>query len=238
MNSESALVPISGFLYDECFFCHFFCQVGGIKSLYLFHNRPAWFQFVTATFCHANWWVPCPPLSLPFSLVFLSFLAFVVHANRTGSFFFLFYFYVGNCFLISSFYNLTNALTCSGNIFLAIFFSYTFLVRLWQSLFYLVCKFSSEWSMNICYFIAFATGKLVEEEGGSFALWLSYILTGVGANLVSWLILPRNTVSVGASGAVFGLFTISVLIKVPGRNCVLKFIVSLFLVVLPSSYSF
>lgn len=70
--------------------------------------------------------------------------------------------------------------------------------------------------MNICYVIAFATGKLVEEEGGSFALWLSYILTGVGANLVSWLILPRNTVSVGASGAVFGLFTISVLVKVSG----------------------
>ena len=58
------------------------------------------------------------------------------------------------------------------------------------------------------------TGKLVEEEEGSFALWLSYILTGVGANLVSWLILPQNAVSVGASGAVFGLFTISVLVKV------------------------
>lgn len=45
-------------------------------------------------------------------------------------------------------------------------------------------------------------------------MWLSYILTGVGANVVSWLILPRNAVSVGASGAVFGLFTISVLVKV------------------------
>lgn len=45
-------------------------------------------------------------------------------------------------------------------------------------------------------------------------MWLSYILTGVGANLVSWLVLPRNAVSVGASGAVFGLFTISVLVKV------------------------
>lgn len=62
-------------------------------------------------------------------------------------------------------------------------------------------------------------GKLVEEEEGNLALWLSYILTGVGANLVSWLVLPRNTVSVGASGAVFGLFTISVLVKVPGIGC-------------------
>lgn len=56
-------------------------------------------------------------------------------------------------------------------------------------------------------------GKLVEEEEGNFALWLSYILTGAGANLVSWLVLPRNAVSVGASGAVFGLFAISVLVK-------------------------
>ncbi|RZC83022.1 hypothetical protein C5167_045801, partial [Papaver somniferum] len=54
---------------------------------------------------------------------------------------------------------------------------------------------------------------LVEEEKGNFALWTSYILTGVGANLVSWLVLPRNAVSLGASGAVFGLFDISVLVK-------------------------
>lgn len=58
------------------------------------------------------------------------------------------------------------------------------------------------------------TGKLVEEEEGNFALWFSYIITGAGANLVSWLLLPRNSVSVGASGAVFGLFAISVLVKV------------------------
>ncbi|PNX72968.1 rhomboid family protein [Trifolium pratense] len=102
---------------------HFF-QVDGIKALYLFHSRPDWFQFLTATFCHANW------------------------KHLSSNLFFLYIF-----------------------------------------------------------------GKLVEEEGGSFALWLSYILTGVGANLVSWLLLPRNTVSVGASGAVFGLFTISVLVK-------------------------
>lgn len=45
-------------------------------------------------------------------------------------------------------------------------------------------------------------------------MWVSYILTGAGANLVSWLVLPRAAVSVGASGAVFGLFAISVLVKV------------------------
>ncbi len=57
-------------------------------------------------------------------------------------------------------------------------------------------------------------GKLVEEEEGSFAVWLSYLVTGVGANVVSWLVLPRSVVSAGASGAVFGLFAVSVLVKV------------------------
>ncbi|KAI9106494.1 hypothetical protein K1719_022022 [Acacia pycnantha] len=103
---------------------HFF-QVRSIKALYLYHNRPAWYQFLTATFCHANW-------------------------NHLSS---------------------------------NLFFLYIF-------------------------------GKLVEEEEGNFGLWLSYFLTGVGANLVSWLVLPRSAVSIGASGAVFGLFTISVLVKI------------------------
>lgn len=62
-------------------------------------------------------------------------------------------------------------------------------------------------------FFLYIFGKLVEEEEGNFALWISYILTGAGANLVSWLLLPRAAVSVGASGAVFGLFAISVLVK-------------------------
>lgn len=66
---------------------------------------------------------------------------------------------------------------------------------------------------GLTYFACIA-GKLVEEEEGSFAVWLSYLFTGVGANVVSWLILPRSVVSVGASGAVFGLFAISVLVKV------------------------
>ncbi|KAJ4957670.1 hypothetical protein NE237_024781 [Protea cynaroides] len=112
------LLNLGIFVADHLF------QVRGIKSLYLYHNWPAWYQFVTATFCHANW-------------------------NHLSS---------------------------------NLFFLYIF-------------------------------GKLVEEEEGNFALWLCYILTGAGANLVSWLVLPRNSVSIGASGAVFGLFAISVLVK-------------------------
>ncbi|KAG7556502.1 Peptidase S54 rhomboid domain [Arabidopsis suecica] len=106
---------------------HFF-QVRGIKSMYLYSDFPAWYQFVTATFCHANW-------------------------NHLSS-----------------------------NLFLLYIF-----------------------------------GKIVEEEKGNFGLWLSYLFTGVGANLVSWFTLPPNSVSAGASGAVFGLFLISVRVKMsPG----------------------
>ncbi|TVU07152.1 hypothetical protein EJB05_32937 [Eragrostis curvula] len=99
-------------------------QIWQIKALYLYHASPTWYQFVTSTFCHANW-------------------------NHLSS---------------------------------NLFFVYIF-------------------------------GKLVEEEEGNFALWMSYILTGAGANLISWLVLPTSSVSLGASGAVFGLFTISVLVK-------------------------
>ncbi|KAM7258136.1 hypothetical protein ACFE04_013877 [Oxalis oulophora] len=99
-------------------------QIGAIQNLYLYHNRPTWYQFVTATFCHASW----------------------------------------------------------GHLSSNMFFLYIF-------------------------------GKFVEEEEGNFALWLSYVFTGAGANIISWLVLSRNAVSVGASGAVFGLFAISVLLK-------------------------
>ncbi|XP_026423606.1 rhomboid-like protein 11, chloroplastic [Papaver somniferum] len=102
---------------------HWF-HIREIKGLYLYHSLPVWYQFVTSTFCHANW------------------------KHLSSNLFFLYIF-----------------------------------------------------------------GKLVEEEEGNFALWTSYILTGLGANLVSWLVLPRNAVSLGASGAVFGLFAISVLVK-------------------------
>ncbi|XP_074584741.1 rhomboid-like protein 11, chloroplastic isoform X2 [Curcuma longa] len=67
--------------------------------------------------------------------------------------------------------------------------------------------------LNLGIYVADHILQLVEEEEGNFALWISYILTGAGANLVSWLLLPRSAVSLGASGAVFGLFAISVLVK-------------------------
>lgn len=95
-----------------------------LRWLYLNHSNPAWFQFISSMFCHANW----------------------AHL--------------------------------SGNMFLLYVF-----------------------------------GKIVEEEEGALGVVASYLVTGLGANLLSWLLLPSNVVSLGASGAVFGLFAVSVLIK-------------------------
>jgi membrane associated rhomboid family serine protease len=60
-------------------------------------------------------------------------------------------------------------------------------------------------------FLLLLFGKSVEDELGSTGLILSYIFCGVVANLVSLLMLPKYTVSLGASGAVFGLFSVSIL---------------------------
>ena len=62
--------------------------------------------------------------------------------------------------------------------------------------------------------MAVSSGRLVEEEEGPLGLWATYLITGAGANVVSWLLLPPATISVGASGAVFGLFVVSVLTRV------------------------
>lgn len=67
-------------------------------------------------------------------------------------------------------------------------------------------------------FLLLVFGKSVEEEGGAVGVWLSYLTTGVGASVASVLLLPAlrggaHVVSLGASGAVFGLFVISALSK-------------------------
>ncbi|EKX37028.1 hypothetical protein GUITHDRAFT_116754 [Guillardia theta CCMP2712] len=53
-------------------------------------------------------------------------------------------------------------------------------------------------------------GKLVEEEMGGWGLLLCYALCGILANVASIIFLPSSTLGLGASGAVFGLFTIAV----------------------------
>jgi len=62
-------------------------------------------------------------------------------------------------------------------------------------------------------FFLYIFGKLVEEEEGVFGVISSYLVCGLGANLMSWLFHSGAGYSLGASGAVFGLFMVSVLIK-------------------------
>lgn len=63
-------------------------------------------------------------------------------------------------------------------------------------------------------FFLYVFGKLVEEEEGAFGVVASYLICGIGANVASMLLLHGpGLVSLGASGSVFGLFAVSVLVK-------------------------
>jgi len=59
-------------------------------------------------------------------------------------------------------------------------------------------------------FLLLIFGRSVEDELGTVGLLFSYIFCGVMANFISLAMLPKNTISLGASGAVFGLFSISI----------------------------
>lgn len=95
-----------------------------LDFLYLNHSNPAWYQFLTSMFCHANW----------------------AHL--------------------------------SSNLFMLYIF-----------------------------------GRLIEEEEGIVGIVSTYLITGLAANILSWLLQPGSIISLGASGAVFGLFVVSVLLK-------------------------
>lgn len=88
----------------------------------------------------------------------------------------------------------------------------------------------------------------MEEEEGAFGLWVTYIVTalgkplpvqcmgcmsvgyvnegrhvckivlGTGASLASFFLLPTSSISMGASGAVFGLFAVSILTRLRKLN--------------------
>ena len=71
-------------------------------------------------------------------------------------------------------------------------------------------------SGNLFFLLTF--GKSIESEERAAGVWLAYLACGVGSALASWLLLPAVSrgvpvVCLGASGAVFGLFVISVLSK-------------------------
>lgn len=62
-------------------------------------------------------------------------------------------------------------------------------------------------------FLLLIFGRNVEEEEGAFGVIASYIFCALGANIASYFMMPRNVHSLGASGAVFGLFVVAVLSK-------------------------
>ena len=57
-------------------------------------------------------------------------------------------------------------------------------------------------------------GRDIELAEGGGAVWLYYLVTAFFASLASLLFGPRGAVSLGASGAVFGLFAVAVAGKV------------------------
>ena len=62
-------------------------------------------------------------------------------------------------------------------------------------------------------FMLYIFGRLIEEEEGIVGIVSTYLITGLAANILSWLLQPGSIISLGASGAVFGLFVVSVLLK-------------------------
>jgi len=62
-------------------------------------------------------------------------------------------------------------------------------------------------------FFLYIFGRLVEEREGTFGVVFTYLVCGLGANVVSNIFLTGSGYSLGASGAVFGLFSVSVLIR-------------------------
>mgnify|MGYP002856608681 CR=1 FL=1 len=92
------------------------------------------------------------------------------------------------------------------------FYLYHSGVRWWQPVTSLFCHGSrSHLSNNL--FLLLLFGRSVEDELGWGGLVFTYLFCGVLANLASLALLPAATVSIGASGAVFGLFAVSILAR-------------------------
>ncbi len=62
-------------------------------------------------------------------------------------------------------------------------------------------------------FLLFVFGKLVEEEEGVVGVVLTYFICGICGAAASMAFGPKQALSLGASGAVFGLFVVSVLVR-------------------------
>lgn len=67
-------------------------------------------------------------------------------------------------------------------------------------------------------FLLLLFGRSVEDDLGRNGLLWSYAFCGSMASLASLFLLPSATVSIGASGAVFGLFAVSTLTKLSWKQ--------------------
>ena len=65
-------------------------------------------------------------------------------------------------------------------------------------------------------------GRFVEDTEGPWGAIFIFLVCGVGAALASVFLLPASSVGVGASGAIFGLFSASVLLRILGQGVNLK----------------
>ena len=62
-------------------------------------------------------------------------------------------------------------------------------------------------------FLLLLFGRAVEDDIGWRGLLFSYLFCAILSSVASLLVLPKSTVTIGASGAVFGLYTLSTLGK-------------------------
>lgn len=67
-------------------------------------------------------------------------------------------------------------------------------------------------------FLLLLFGRSVEDDLGWGGLLFAFAWCGIVANMISLVMLPATSVSLGASGAVFGLFTVSVLSRLSLRE--------------------
>ena len=72
-------------------------------------------------------------------------------------------------------------------------------------------------------FMIYVFGRLVEEEEGTMGVVATYVVTAVGASILSLLLNRSGGGSIGASGAVFGLFVVATFVKFkPGWRSLLE----------------
>lgn len=87
----------------------------------------------------------------------------------------------------------------------------------WQPLSTCFCHASRQ-HLSGNMFLLLLFGRSVEDDLGWIGLLFAYSFCGILANLVSLVMLPAATVSLGASGAVFGLFAVSICSRLAWRD--------------------